>query len=88
MITKEELESLLRDVESSRAERTISTADTDKFCEAICAFANDMPDSRQNGYLLVGVHDDGSLSGLVATDAMVKNLAAIRSDGNVLRAQK
>ena len=84
MITKKELESLLRDIESSRVERTISTANTDKFCEAVCAFANDMPDSRQNGYLLVGVHDDGSLSGLVATDAMVKNLAAIRSDGNIL----
>ena len=24
-------------------------------------FANDMPDSKQNGYLLVGVHDDGRL---------------------------
>jgi predicted HTH transcriptional regulator len=35
--------------------------DTDKFSEAVCAFANDMPDSKQNGYLLVGVHDDGRL---------------------------
>ena len=64
---------------SERAERTVSVNDTDKFCEAVCAFANDMPDNKQNGYLLVGVHDDGRLSGLKATDSLLKNLAAIRS---------
>ena len=84
MLTKDELLELIRDIESSRAERTVSVSDTDKFCEAVCAFANDMPDSKQNGYLLVGVHDDGRLSGLKATDSLLKNLAAIRSDGNVL----
>ena len=80
MLTKEELLELIHDIESSRAERTVSVNDTDKFCEAVCAFANDMPDSKQNGYLLVGVHDDGRLSGLKATDSLLKNLAAIRSD--------
>ena len=80
MLTKEELLELIQDIESSRAERTVSVNDTDKFCEAVCAFANDMPDSKQNGYLLVGVHDDGRLSGLKATDSLLKNLVAIRSD--------
>ena len=61
MLTKEELLELIQDIESSRAERTVSVNDTDKFSEAVCAFANDMPDSKQNGYLLVGVHDDGRL---------------------------
>lgn len=84
MLTEDELLELIRDIESSRAERTVSVNDMDKFCEAVCAFANDMPDSKQNGYLLVGVHDDGCLSGLKATDSLLKNLAAIRSDGNVL----
>ena len=84
MLTNDELLKLLRDVESSRVERTVSTSDTDKFCEAVCAFANDMPDSKQNGYLLVGAFDDGTLSGLKATDSLLKNIAAIRSDGNVL----
>lgn len=77
MLTKEELLELIQDIESSRAERTVSVNDTDKFCEAVCAFANDMPDSKQNGYLLVGVHDDGRLSGLKAADSLLKNLAAI-----------
>ena len=84
MLTKDELMKLLRDVESSRVERTVSTSDTDKFCEAVCAFANDMPDSKQNGYLFVGAFDDGTLSGLKATDSLLKNIAAIRSNGNVL----
>ena len=59
MLTKDELKELIR--ESSRAERTVSVNDTDKFCEAVRVFANDISDSKQNGYLLVGVHDDGRL---------------------------
>ena len=67
MLTKDELMKLLRDVESSRVERTVSTSDTDKLCEAVCAFANDMPDSKQNGYLFVGAFD-GGLYGRVNRD--------------------
>jgi hypothetical protein len=33
---------LLNDLESFRVERTESLRDSDKFCKAICAFANDM----------------------------------------------
>ena len=33
--------------------------DMDKFQEAICAFANDLPNSRKNGYLILGAYDDG-----------------------------
>lgn len=84
MLTEEELKALLSDIETDRVERTISTNNTDKFGQAICAFANDLPNHRQPGYLLVGVHDDGTLSGLVVTDELLKNLGAIRSDGNVL----
>ncbi len=83
MLTEAQLIELLSDLESDRVERTISVSDTDKFCQAICAFANDLPNHRQPGYLLVGVKDDGSLSGLNVTDQLLQNLAAIRSDGNV-----
>lgn len=31
-------------------EKTVSTDDRDKFCAAICAFANDMPGEGRNGY--------------------------------------
>ena len=33
--------------------------DMDKFQEAICAFANDLPNSRKNGYLILGAFDNG-----------------------------
>ena len=56
----------------------------DKFCEAICAFANDMPNSKKKGYLLIGVNDDGSRCGLKATDELLLKLSAIRTDGNIL----
>lgn len=84
MLTQAEIMSLLADIESDRIERTESTKDTDKFCQAICAFANDLPNHRQPGYLLVGVKDNGTLSGLKVSDKLLQNLGAIRSDGNVL----
>lgn len=83
MITKAELEKLLLDIENSRVERTISTTNTDKFGEAICAFCNDFSDSQQAGYLIIGAKDNGTCNGLVVTDQLQLNIAAIRSDGNI-----
>ena len=84
MISKEEIQKLLQSTETFRVERTTSTGNMDKFCEAICAFANDLPDSRQKGYLIIGANDDGSLSGLKVDDSLLKKISAIRSDGNIL----
>jgi len=83
MISKDELEKLLLDLENSRIERTISLTNTDKFGEAICAFSNDFPDTKQAGYLIIGANDNGSRSGLKVTDQLQINIAAIRSDGNI-----
>ncbi|MCR4812260.1 MAG: putative DNA binding domain-containing protein [Bacteroidales bacterium] len=84
MITKEELRELLHSTETYRVERTTSTGDMDKFQEAICAFSNDLPNSRKNGYLILGTYDNGALSGLRVTDDLLKKIASIRSDGNIL----
>lgn len=83
-MTKEELNDILAIDESYRIERTISTGNMDKFQEAICAFANDLPGKRQKGYLLIGVYDDGRISGLTVDDALMKKISGIRSDGNIL----
>ena len=83
MISKDELEKLLLDIENSRVERTISIANKEKFGEAICAFCNDLPDSQQAGYLIIGANDNGSRCGLKVTDELQLNIAAIRSDGNI-----
>lgn len=75
---------LIRSKETYRIERTKSTTDSDKFCQAICAFSNDMPGEGKPGFLLVGVNDDGTLSGLKVTDELLKFFAGLRTDGNIL----
>ena len=40
-MTTNEIQVLLNDLENDRVERTVSTTNTDKFGQAICAFAND-----------------------------------------------
>jgi ATP-dependent DNA helicase RecG len=71
-MTKEEIRALLNDIESDRVERTVSTTNTDKFGQAICAFANDLPDYRLPGYLFLGVKDDGEVQGLNVTDEPIR----------------
>ena len=83
MLSTQELDALLKNVEADWVERTISVNKTDKFSEAVTAFANDLPGHRKPGYLIIGAKDDGSLSGLTVTDQLLQNLAALRSDGNI-----
>lgn len=75
MIAREELLRLLADTESDRIERTESVGETDKFADAITAFANDLPNHGAPGYLVVGARDDGSLNGLTVTDQLLLSLA-------------
>ncbi len=84
MITKEEVKDLLHSAETFRIERTVSIGDMDKFQEAICAFSNDLPDSRKKGYLILGAYDNGTLSGLKVNDDLIRKITAIRSEGNIL----
>jgi ATP-dependent DNA helicase RecG len=84
MITKDELKHILTDTESYHIERTISTDNADKFCQAICAFSNDLPGSDKNGYLILGAHDNGKLSGLKVDDKLLLQISNIRTDGNIL----
>ncbi len=83
-MTDSQLEALLNDPESDRVERTVSIKDTDKLGEAICAFANDLPDHRHPGVLFIGAQGDGSCGQIDVTDQLLQNLAGIRSDGNLL----
>jgi ATP-dependent DNA helicase RecG len=80
-----EIQKMLSDMESDRIERTISTNNIDKFSEAICAFANDFPNHNLPGYLIIGVDDKtGKPSGLKITDNILKDLAGIRNNGQIL----
>jgi len=72
MLSQRQLVELLNDLEADSIERTTSVNGTDKFAQAICAFANDLPNHRHPGYLLIGARDDGIPSGLKVTDELLE----------------
>lgn len=84
-LSDEELEALLSDIESDRAERKESAKGDapEKLREAICAFANDLPGHQRPGVAFVGVKNDGSSASLPITDELLRTLADMRSDGNI-----
>ena len=82
-MTDSELEKLLADVESDLVERKASIAEKDKVCQAVCAFANDLPNHQRPGVVFIGANDDGSCAGLSVTDELLREISDIRSNGNV-----
>jgi len=81
-----ELETMMTDLESDLVERKESLkgdAPT-KIREAVCAFANDLPDHRRAGVVFVGVRNDGTPSGLAITDDLLRALADMKTDGNIV----
>ncbi len=70
--------------ESDRVEFTASTTDLDKFRQAICAFANDLPGNGEPGLLFVGLEDDGRCAGSTIDDDLLKTLGGLRTDGKIL----
>ena len=79
-----ELATLLKDLESDRIERKESTSDGKKIRQAICAFANDLPNSKQPGVLFIGIKDNGICADLPISDNLLLNLANIRDEGKIL----
>ncbi|MDX2214189.1 MAG: ATP-binding protein [Oculatellaceae cyanobacterium bins.114] len=80
----QELAALLSDLECDRVERKASTSDGKKIRQAICAFANDLPNHKKPGVLFIGVNDDGSCAHLPITDELLLGLSNIRSEGKIL----
>lgn len=85
-LSDQELEALLLDEESDRVERKQSWAGDapTKSREAICAFANDLPNHQQPGVLFIGANDDGTPSGLKVTDQLLQIVTDTKTDGNIL----
>lgn len=84
--TDEELESLIGDIESDRAERKEAWAGSapKKGREAVCAFANDLPSHGQAGVLFVGVKNDGTPADTPITEQLLITLADIKTDGKIV----
>lgn len=74
----------MRDIESPLVERKPSEKQSESIRKAVCAFANDLNDHREPGTVFVGVNDDGTCAGIEITDELIRTLADIRSDGNIL----
>ncbi len=84
--TDAELEALLADMEADNIERkeTFKGDVPDKAKQAICAFANDLPNHKTAGVLLIGAKDDGSPSLFPITDELLRTLADIKTNGQIL----
>ncbi|MSO99875.1 MAG: transcriptional regulator [Acetobacteraceae bacterium] len=83
MLSDDELRQYLRDFEADHVERTLSPTDTNKFGQAICAFANDMPGRWRTGVLFVGARDNGDCANIDIDERLVQILAGFRSDGTI-----
>lgn len=82
-MTKEFVTTLLLDMESDRIERTISVRE-DKLGPAVCAMSNDFSNNKKNGYVLIGVNDDGRLAGKTWSDEDLQKIGNVKTNGNVL----
>lgn len=85
--TDPQLEAMMAELESDRAERKQSFQGDapQKVREAVCAFANDLAGHGAPGVVLIGVHDKGTpMPGFVVTDELLRSLADIKTDGNIV----
>ncbi len=84
-MNKEELLLLFSDLESDRVERKESWKSAkEKIREAICAFANDLPNYRLPGVVFVGAKDNGECSELTITDDLLLNISQCKDDGSIV----
>jgi len=84
--SSEALEALLNDTESDRVERKSAFRGEvpKKARQAVCAFANDLAGNDQPGVLFIGANDDGTPSHEPITDDLLRSLADMKTDGNIL----
>ncbi len=78
-----EIVGLVGDIETDRVERKESLSDVDRVCQAICAFANDLPGHRAAGVVAVGVDDAGRPVGLPVDDQLLRRLSQLRDNGQI-----
>jgi ATP-dependent DNA helicase RecG len=84
--TDTELEIFLNDIESERIERkrNFSGSIAKRVREVVCAFANDVSNSKLPGVLFIGANDDGTPADCAITDELLLNLASMKTDGSIL----
>lgn len=87
MLNEQQLYAIIESPEESwRLEKTISINDPAKFGEAICAFANDLPEEGKSGYLLIGVNKHNQIEGLTLDEKIEQTLLDFSKDGRIIPA--
>ena len=79
-----ELNEMRISLESDLVERKRSASDGNRIRRNICALANDLPGHGRPGVILIGVEDDGSCADIKVTDRLLRDLAGMRDDGNII----
>ena len=82
-------EALLQIIETGESDtvefkESLSGGAPERIREAICAFANDLPDHRKSGLVLVGVKDNTTIGTVAITDGLLRRLADMKTDGNIV----
>jgi ATP-dependent DNA helicase RecG len=83
-LSDEEFRRLVASPESAKVERKASWAESDAIRKTACAFANDLTGTGVPGHILVGVRDDGTLSGESIDDRLLLQLGGIGTDGSMV----
>ena len=84
--TDKELLEIIENGESDTVEfkESLSGSAPERIREAICAFANDLPDHREPGFIFVGVRDDKTIVGLSDVNQVIEQLSHMKSEGHIL----
>lgn len=72
------------EVDCVEFKESLSGSAPQKIREAICAFANDLPNYEKPGFVFIGVKDDRTVIGLSVTGELLRQLADMKTDGNIL----
>lgn len=85
-LNDEQLTALVDDIESDRIERKKAWAGdaSEKARQAVCAFANDLPNHGKPGIIFIGANDDGSAANISVTDQLLLTLSDMKTDGKIV----
>ena len=83
MLTATAVLGLVAKGESATLEFKQSLSKDQALGSTICAFCNDLLGGGVASHLLIGVSDDGSITGIEASDQILQRLAQLRTDGNI-----
>ncbi len=84
--TDEELQQIIETGESENVEfkESLSGKASERIREAICSFANDLPGQGKSGLIIVGVKDNATIGTTPITDELLRQLADMKTDGNIV----